>query len=106
MEKEKTTAKIELLEETAESMKTSLENMKKVQNEQNILLDVISGSDKKEFFEEFIKETKNQISKMSDQIDRLTKRHECLLDVINNYKKNIHHAKLLEKFMSAIGLYE
>ena len=106
MEKEKKITRLEMLEETAESMKLSLDNLKKVQNEQAILLDLISNSEKKEFFKDFIEESQIQLQRFKAQEEKLTEKRNALISVINSYKQNKYHGELLETFMTALGLYE
>lgn len=99
------------LEEMEDSMQQSIDNIEKINKQQNKLISIIENyekdieEDKKEFVK-FISETKEQIKQLEEQKNQLKVKKEILNLIIAECKEN----KLVSRFISmlsfVIGLFK
>lgn len=94
------------LEEMADSMSSTIDNIVEVRNQQHELIDIIKESDKAEDFAQFIDETEKQIEKMEGQQESIVVQMSYLKDVIKSCKESEEKMELIEKFMKAIRMFE
>lgn len=94
------------LEEMADSMNATIDNIVEVRNQQHELIDIIKESDKAEDFAQFIDETEKQIEKMEEQQESIVVQMSYLKDVIKSCKESEEKMELIEKFMKAIRMFE
>lgn len=94
------------LEEMADSMDATIDNIAEVRNQQHELIDIIKESDKAEDFSQFIDETEKQIEKMEEQQESIAVQMSYLKDVIKSCKESEEKMELIEKFMKAIRMFE
>lgn len=90
-------SKIYRLEEMLESMVASLENIQKICEQQEKLITLVEEHSKDEF-EEFIKESKEQLDNLKKQYDQLSSKKNSLEKIINSAKKD----KTKENFLNLI----
>ena len=75
-----------VLEETAESMEKSIDNLSKVINSQTTLCEIVENSEKKEEMKEFTQGLRLQIAEYNKQKKILDYRLPLLKEVIKYYK--------------------
>lgn len=94
------------LEEMADSMSATIDNIVEVKNQQHELIDIVKESDKAEDFAQFIDETEKQIEKMEEQQESIVVQMSYLKDVIKSCKESEEKMELIENFMKAIRMFE
>lgn len=95
------------LEEMEDAMQQSIDNIEKINKQQNKLLDIIKEKEENaKEFEDFIEDTNKQIKQMEEQKNQLVIKKEVLTLIIAECKEN----KLVSRFISmlsfVIGLFK
>lgn len=93
------------IEEMKDAMNNSIENINNVVSQQLTLTDIINSSDKKEEFENFIKDMEKQNEQLNVQKNVLIIRKELLSQVIERCKNDIEQSKTVSILAKAIGMF-
>ncbi len=99
------------LEEMITAMEQSIDNINKVNSQQNKLISIIEESEKdieedKREFTEFINETKEQLEKMEEQKSQLLVKKEILTQVVDKCKEDSEVSKFISMLSFVIGLFK
>lgn len=97
--------KILRLDEMVDAIEKSLANLEQVMNQQAMLIDVVEASDKKEMFEEFIVETKEQLENLESQKSTLLSR-KAKLEVLLEAAKEAEKLDVILCVFDAFGIFE
>ena len=94
------------LEEMIDSMEASLANLVKVQAQQKALIDIVKNNNNDKMFDDFIKESENQMQALEQQRQILTIRKEIFKQVVDAAKANESIARNISMFCKALGMFE
>lgn len=94
------------LEEMSDAMKKSIDNAKKICEEQQLLIDVVRASEHSEKFDDFVKNVETQIEDINSQIETLTVRSSLLDQVVIICKESDEAAKMTSMLLKALGVFE
>ena len=94
------------LEEMIDSMEASLANLVKVQAQQKALIDIVKNNNNDKMFDDFIKESENQMQTLEQQRQILTIRKEIFKQVVDAAKANESIARNISMFCKALGMFE
>ena len=94
------------LEEMIDSMEASLANLVKVQAQQKALIDIVKNNNSDKMFDDFIKESENQMQTLEQQRQILTIRKEIFKQVVDAAKANESIARNISMFCKALGMFE
>ena len=93
-------------EEMIDSMEASLANLVKVQAQQKALIDIVKNNNNDKMFDDFIKESENQMQTLEQQRQILTIRKEIFKQVVDAAKANESIARNISMFCKALGMFE
>ena len=89
-----------------DGMDASLKNLKEVIEQQEELVKVVENSDKAEYFEEFIKDTKEQTENLKNQFTKLSFKKSVLEQVIERCKNDVEHSKTISMLSTALSIFD
>ena len=92
--------------EMTDSMKQSVDNLKKVIDEQSLLESIISKDENAKKLEAFLKSIAEQKEELRKQAFKLDNRINMFEDIIDLCQKNDSANKLINLFIRAIGMFE
>ena len=93
-------------EEMVDGMDASLRNLKEVIEQQEELVKVVENSNKAEYFEEFIKDTKEQTENLKNQFAKLNFKKSVLEQVIERCKNDVEHSKTISMLSTALSIFD
>lgn len=93
-------------EEMTQSMEASIKNIDKVSNEQEKLIEVIENSEEKDFFEEFLNESKEQLQNLKVQKETISNRLVYINEFIDLCRNNEDANKALTLLVKGLNLFE
>lgn len=97
--------KLYRLEEMVDNMKQSLNNVSKVINEQQYLVDALKSlNDEK--FTMLITESEKQIDNLQKQQSILIERQQCLEELCNECRDNEEKTNILNKLLFSLGVFK
>ena len=96
--------KLYRVEESKDELEKGIENIKKVNEQQELLIKIIKSSPDADKLKEFVEELEKTVTKTSEQIATLSDRHVMLIDIINKARENSEIDDLLYKFIVALGI--
>ena len=98
--------KLVRLEEMKDSMKESIENVKKVIDQQTLLIEIIEASEKSEEFKEFCEQLRQQIEKLSEQKTTLLHRKDLLDALLMECNERETSRLTVRKLLDLFGIFE
>lgn len=98
--------KLYRLIEMHDAMLQSIDNAKKVKEEQELLIDILKNSDYAKTFENFIKENQKQSENLASQIVVLSLRSDLLQKTITLCKNDSKIEETVTILLSALGVFE
>ena len=98
-------SKLYRLEEMYDAMQASLENAKKVKNEQEMLIEIVKKSKKHNLFKDFIESEEKQTKELEQQIPILENRAQLLKNAIETCKGNEEIEKAMTVLLEALGVF-
>lgn len=93
-------------EEMVDAIKSSIDNLEKVMVDQNKLIDLVEKSEESKDFEEFIKESKEQLETLNQQKMELVVKQEILTQVVDMCKEDEKQAKIISMLSLALGIFK
>ena len=94
------------LQEMYDSMQVSLGNIVNVIHQQEMLIEVVEKSDKKDEFEKFTEDLKSQIKNLQSQYDKLSARASCLKNVFVEVEDTPEKRTLVNNLLSGLGVFD
>lgn len=99
-------SKLYRLVEMYDSMNESIENVKKVKEEQKLLIDTLENCDKADKFAELIEQLKYQLSSLEKQLDTLMFRAKALNDANVLIDTRQDCADVTNLLINALGIFD
>ena len=93
-------------EEMLDSMKDAKENSDKVIAQQQVLIDIVSKSDKAEEFKSFIKDIEKSITLQNEQSAKLQMKIELLTALLAKCKDNAANAEIVSMLSMILGVFD
>ena len=93
-------------EEMLDSMKDAKENSDKVIAQQQVLIDIVSKSDKAEEFKNFIKDIEQSITLQNEQSTKLQMKIELLTALLAKCKDNAVNAETVSMLSMILGVFD
>ena len=94
------------LAEMADAMDQSIANAKKVANEQALLMNIVTKSDKAKDFKDFVKQCEQQVNNINAQVTTLEIRSSLLKQVVEKCNDNEEISRVVSMLLKALGVFE
>lgn len=98
--------KIFMLDELADSMALSIDNVKKIIEQNKVLIDVINASDKAKMFERFVKDMEASIQKNEAQVKELSYRAKRIKEAVKLAKDNLSCNIAVTAMIEGLGMFK
>jgi len=92
------------LNEMHEEIIKSIENIKKIIEQQKLLMSIVSSSESAETFKEFLEHINEATSQYEKQVNDLEDKKELLEDVIQELSSSELNKQLADKIFSILGI--
>lgn len=96
-----TKSRIYKLYELRDELKSGINNITKVIDQQNTLCEIVEASDKKEAYTDFIKGIKSTNKTYANQIETFTNRLNVINGLLELYEKRDNKSELIDSIITA-----
>lgn len=98
--------KLYRLEEMVDAIEQSKDNIHEVVGQQMDLIEIVQNSEKAEEFEDFLKESQEQVDNLNKQYEQLSMKQEAVETLIKLCKASEDAELAFELLSTALGLFE
>lgn len=93
-------------EEMKDAMEMSINNLDKVREQQNKLLELVENSEQKEYFTDFLEESKKQVETFEKQRSELQVKIALLVTLLDKCKENEEVEEAINILSEILGLFK
>lgn len=94
------------LEEMVDAMEESLDNLKRITEQQKLLIKVVEESEESENFKEFIEDSKKQIENFVEQNEKLTLKKQSIEEIVSECKADAKTDSIVTNLLTALGIFQ